>query len=197
MLTALLLGAQVASAPPAVPSCAYDRAALLALAQPAFDQDMTGGWRALANRGCGLAAADLIRDWRAVHPMTPSHASILFWHEGQLRANAGQDAAAISLFDQSRKTPADDHGLGWNLYVDGSIAFIRRDRTAFEAARAALAALPRPADFDPRGPDGKPMAIAWPINLNVLDGMAACWNEPYRNACVCVAPKRRITEPGT
>ncbi|MEQ8433194.1 MAG: hypothetical protein RIA71_03045, partial [Oceanicaulis sp.] len=40
-------------------------AALLALDQDAFDQDMNGGWRVVARQdSCRAAAADLIEVWR-------------------------------------------------------------------------------------------------------------------------------------
>lgn len=173
MLIALLLAAAV--------DCTYDHAAMIALPQQAFDQDMTGGWRELSTRGCEAEAADLIRDWRVANK-PERNADILFWHEGQLRANLGQSAAAIVLFERARKTVEEDQGMGWNLYVDGSIAFLRRDRAAFDKSHAALAALPKPDDFDPRGPDGKPITIRWPMNLNVLDGFARCWDKPYKEA---------------
>ena len=102
-----------------------------------------------------------------------------------MRANLGQTAAAIALFEKAYKTPEQDRGFGWNLYVDGSIAFLRRDRAALDTARDALAAVPRSASFDPRGPDSKPIAIRWPMNLNVLDGFQRCWDQPYKTAYVC------------
>jgi len=104
MLIALLLAA-------ATPSCTYDRAAMMSLSQQAFDQNMSGGWRELSMRGCEAEAADLIRDWREANK-PERNASILYWHEGQLRADLGQSAAAIALFERSRKTVEEDHGMG-------------------------------------------------------------------------------------
>lgn len=166
--------------------CVYDRTAMLALDQQAFDQDMDGGWRALAARpGCTLAAADLIRDYRRAHG---SDAGILYWHEGQLRANAGQTGQAIELFERSRKA---DDPFGWNPYVDASIAFLRGDRPALLAARDALARLPRPADFAPRDQNGEPIEIRWPPNLQVVDRLIACFGQGYRIAYSgsCAAPQ--------
>jgi hypothetical protein len=169
---------------PATGACAYDRQRIMALDQRAFDQDRTGGWRLLArNPRCRAVAADLIRDYREAHGLS---ASILFWHEGQMRANAGQTERAIALFDRSRREEPD--AFGWNLYVDASIAFLRGDRPALEAARNALAALPRPADFAPRDTQGRPVNMAWPPNLNVVDALAACFGRPYAMAYSCAAP---------
>ncbi|MDG5489321.1 hypothetical protein NYR55_11915 [Sphingomonas sp. BGYR3] len=177
MLLVLALLAQTAA-----PDCTHDRAALLALPQQAFDQDMDGGWRALANRGCDAQAADLIRDWRTRHGAKDL---ILIWHEGQMRANIGQTDAAIALFDQSRKPADEDAPFGWNHYVDGSIAFLRRNRPALERARAQLAVLPRPEWYKPVDREGRPQPVQWPMNLHVLDGFLACWDRPYAEAYGC------------
>jgi hypothetical protein len=190
---AFAIAAALAAAPAAAP-CTYDRDRLLSLDQKAFDQDLEGGWRALANDPrCWIAAADLLRDYRQLHQST---ASILFWHEGQLRANAGQTAAAIALFEQSRAKEPDP--FGWNFYVDGTIAFLRHDRAGLQAARDKLAAVPKPADFHPIGPNGKPMEIKWPPNLNVLDGFLTCFDRPYDVAygrSECTRPMGKISVP--
>ncbi len=62
MMFVLLMQAAVAAQ-----GCHYDRAALMALDEDAFDQDMAGGWRKLEYDGCEAEAADLIRDWRVAH----------------------------------------------------------------------------------------------------------------------------------
>jgi len=180
MLTAfaaLLLSAHAPTADP----CAYDRAAMMALDQRAFDQDLRGGWRILArDPRCAAAAADLIRDYREAHGVA---ATTSYWHEGQMRAEAGQYEAAIALFDRARHPEPDD--FGWNLYVDASIAFLRGDRPALVAAHDALAARPRPADFAPRDPQGNPVEIAWPPNLNVVEALIACFGRSYAEAYAC------------
>ena len=177
MFTAHALAALLATAST---RCDYDRTAMLALDQRAFDQDMEGGWRRLArDPACRIAAADLIRAYREAHG---PGGGILYWHEGQLRAGAGQTEAAIALFHQSRNP---DDPFGWDHYVDASIAFLRRDRAALLAARDALARLPRPSDFEPRDPQGRPIQLAWPPNLNVVDALVACFGRPYEEAYDC------------
>jgi len=190
-----LLVAQAAPTPPAPANCRYDEAAMLALDERAFDQTPTSGWRPLAAAGCDLVAADAIAAWRASHAGDPRTAGLLNWHEGQLRANAGQTAPAIALFEAARKPLPEDMGFGWNLYVDGSIAFLRRDLAGLDTARAKLAALPRPAGYAPVGVDGKPRAYAWPMNLNILDGFVACWNRGYKQAYACAKPAVRTLPP--
>ena len=161
----------------------------MALDQRAFDQDMDGGWRTLAHDpACRAAAADLIRDYREAHALTDS---ILFWHEGQMRAEAGQTHAAIVLFNRSRH----DDPFGWNLYVDASIAFLRRDRAALQRARDALAVLPRPPHFQPRDVNRRPINLAWPPNLNVVDALIRCFGRAYAKAYACAPPIATRTAP--
>ncbi|HEX5338487.1 MAG TPA: hypothetical protein VFW53_08625 [Gallionella sp.] len=170
-------------------SCEYDRARLLALDENQFDQDMSGGWRALAaTPGCRLAAADLLHDYRDAHG---SNSGILFWHEAQVRANAGQYPEAIALMKRSYK-PADADKAGWNPYVDATIAFLLRDRTAFAQAKAKLAAVEPPvgAGFPPvvdgyielQLADGSKNKFRWPINIDVVERLENCFDKPYLEA---------------
>jgi hypothetical protein len=179
--------APIAKAP--APSCGYDRTSLLALDQVRFDQDPKGGWRALAAKpGCQLAAADLLRDYRQTHSAS---ALILYWHEGQLRANAGQSAEAVALMEKARKRVGED-GEGWNIYVDATVAFLRRDRPALENARKRLAAIPPPmldgqssfkdGYIDAKMADGQLRKLRWPMNLDVVEALLRCLDKPYQIA---------------
>lgn len=165
----------VAPAPAPAPEsdpCQVDRGIMLALGMNAFDQDHQGGWRPLSERpGCKGTAADLIRDYRA---FMQDRIPILYWHEGQLRADLGQNEEAARLMDRTRREGGDERALWWNPYVDGTIAFLRGDRAALTAARNRLAAAPRPADL--------PAGRAWPPNLAVMDGLINCFGRPYREA---------------
>lgn len=187
-LSALAGAVLVAVAGAAADDCIGDRDALLALDQNAFDQDLDGGWRAVAARdGCRGAAADLIAEYRArmlARPVFddagPSASAILYWHEGQLRAGLGETDAAIGLFRASVK--ADDPA--WNAYVAASIAFLLHDREALEAARAALLEVPEPPGFAAAAEQAraKGMEVTWPMNLNVVDRLIACFDVDYSDA---------------
>jgi len=166
--------------------CEHDRARLLALDEQSFDQDHKGGWRTLAAQpGCGLVAADLLRDYRQAHR---NDAGILYWHEGQLRASSGQYRQAIELLEKAREPAAEDM-YGWNPYADATVAFLRRDRAALERAYKALLAVPPPPGesvkdsvLEASRPDGSKFKMRWPPNIDVVEGLLNCFDRPYREA---------------
>jgi hypothetical protein len=193
-MDAWILVALMQVAAPAQPdrteTCGYDRAAMLALDEQAFDQDLNnggGGWRRIeAIPGCQLAAAELLRDYRVTHHVD---GVTMAWHEGQMRAAAGQYREAIELFDSAHK-PENQANAGWNAYVDASIAFLRRDRAALEAARTRVAAVPYPQGSGlpplnqgyiefPAEAGRPPMKMRWPPNIDVVDGLLHCFSESY------------------
>ena len=175
-------------------ACIENQDALLALDYTSFDMDMDKGWRAIAAREeCRLAAADLIGAYHAklrekgapvflktdelamtfpqneaVPPTVTISENgvvpILYWHEGQLRAFAGQYGKASALFRQSLKPKEQSHG-GWNEYVLGSIAFLEGDFAALQENRDWLE-----ANF----PNVS--------NLRALNRMITCFGEPYSKA---------------
>ena len=159
--------------------CSYDREAMLALDYDSFDQDLTGGWRLLTERGCDAEAAELIREWRYVNR---SNVGVLYWHEGQMRAFAGQTEEALELLQLGYKSPFLDGDFGFNHYVDGTIAFLIRDREMFDAALASLQAVPVPEEAFYTTPEGEVRQMDWPPNLSVMQAMGRCWDKSYREA---------------
>jgi hypothetical protein len=158
-------------------NCIYDRAELLALDMAAFDQDLEGGWRAVANQsGCFSVAADLIRDY---HAAMPEKSFLLYWHEGQVRAIDGDYAAAMPLLEMSYNRRNDT--IGWNLYVDATLAFIKRDKTALAKAYFTLANLPAPVNAQ-LDQNGNSVADSWPPNMDVVENLLACFDRGYREA---------------
>lgn len=168
--------------------CSFDKATLLALDEPSFDQDLAnggGGWRGLASKqGCELVAANLIAEYRSAHNLD-SH--ILFWHEGQLRAFSGQSAQAISLFEKAYKPAQQD--FGWNAYVAATIAFLRSDRQALDQALIILKSTPAPpgetlkhGQLEVTLSDGTRTAVPWPPNVDVVEGLQRCAGKTYREA---------------
>lgn len=183
-----------AAAEPSRPECRYDREVELARPVVAFDQTEGQGWRPLYDAQCYIEAAELLREWRARHendldlsnPREGNMALVLAWHEAQMWAFGGQIDIALPMFEASYREVGDLSGTTWNLYVDGTLAFLRQDRPALEVAIAKLAVIPKPPGWDSAvGQDGKPISVPWPQNLDVLQGLARCWEQTYSVAYVC------------
>lgn len=163
--------------------CIEDRELFFSMDFWTFDQDPERGHRAIGRKpGCELVAADLIRDYharlRAIgEPVTIEYdqqvvtisatgeVSLLYWHEGQIRAFEGQTEQAIELFTLSLKPEAENHGA-WNEYALASIAFLENDLPELKRQRSAM------ARSEP--PDS--------INLGVVDGLIECFGATYRKA---------------
>lgn len=149
-----------------------------------FDGE-NAAWRKLSDRGCDLQAADLIAQYRAAHHGTLSVDSVklLNWHEGQLRAAVDDYAAAITLFSAVLSVEAESFD---RLYTEATLAFLRRDEPALIKARDDLKGLPEPPAFA-RAADryaaeyGLPRPV-WPPNLDVVENLVACFDQPYRVA---------------
>jgi hypothetical protein len=152
MLTACM------SHPSAAPACRRDEAALMALDYEAFDQDLTpGGWREVAAvPDCARDAARLISHWREAHEgkLSPAEQWTLWWHEGQALASAGDYQAAVRRMQTAQTfhddsppppgTPDDEvemfraNILVRDAWEEATLAFLRRDRAAFEKSRAQM-----------------------------------------------------------
>jgi len=187
ILLSLLAGAFLGQAAPT--ECRQPDAAMLALPLHEFDQT-PAGWRSLDAEGCEAVGADAIARYRDINreALAGEETGTLVWHEGQLRAAAGQTDAAIVLMLEGR----DEESDAIQPYVDASVAFLRQDREALLAARARLLALPVPDYFAAAAeryrvnyPDHPP--LAWPLNLDKVNGFIACFDRPYREAYVCDA----------
>jgi major membrane immunogen (membrane-anchored lipoprotein) len=171
--------------------CVPDADKMMSLKYAAFDQDPSGGWRSLATQtGCDGAIADLIARYRKSKGKEPGQADTLAWHEAQARAMAGETDRAIKLFQQPPQDAPPEtspYGVADGLYRTATIAFLQNDKPALEAARTKLAAVPEPADFAElkasirkKMPGAAPPA--WPMNLDVVDGLIACFGKPYKQA---------------
>lgn len=183
-IAALLTASLFSSA--AAAQCREADAAMLAMSLHDFDQTEMG-WRSLDAEGCERQTAEAIRQYRTVNAeLLGDEADTLVWHEGQLRASAGETDEAIRLMLIGRDKDSD----ATQPYTDATIAFLRRDRAALIAARARLVALPMPEAFAraaARYAASYPelQALTWPLNLNIVDGLIACFDRPYSEAYAC------------
>lgn len=186
MISFFVSPATLAAEESELPECAHNREAILALELVAFDQTEGAGWRPLYRAGCYVEAAELLRDWRSRHgEVNP----IIPFHEAQLWAYGGRVDRALPLFERGFREGDSTGTVAWNLYVEGNLAFLQRDRARLEAATAKLAALPAPPNWgNAVTADGKPIRMAWPLNLNVMEALLRCWDETYEVAAHCHIP---------
>lgn len=167
-------------------TCDYDREALLALSPDAFDQDLNGGWRPLAQKQeCREAAAELLATYRSANrsSLTAGQLHTNYWHEGQIRASLGERVPAIRLLLAGVNPEVQSDGF--QDYALGKVAFLNNDREGLQAARDRLALTPKPDDWDQTAASFRQrfgVEMQWPINLNVLDAMIACFGRSYDDA---------------
>lgn len=159
-----------------------DTKRLLSLNFEEFDQDLKGGWRAFGDRrGCEARSARLIEAYLRKHrnDIPAKRVATLNWHLGQMWASAGNARKAIVAFEATKP----EGGDAQNYYADATIAFLKRDRKAFDQARAGLAALPPPKNWDKAVADYEKRfnmpGPVWPMNLDVVDRLGACFDQPY------------------
>lgn len=160
--------------------CVVDYNQMLNLSPREFDQNWEKGWVKLADMdGCKEAAANVIALYYSQRDLPEGAMKTLKFHEAQLRAEIEQYDLALRLFPQTRQA---DSSIGWNYYVDGTIAFLEKDKVGLEKAIEQLAAVPKPESFNPVDADGNPIDVQWPPNLNVLQRFKKCFNGSYLEA---------------
>lgn len=157
-----------------------------------FDQSKDG-WRSIGNakEDCHLAAADLIAAYRA---QLLNRAAQLDWHEAQGRAFGGQNAQALELFKRNlayHQSLTGDDRFEPNIYqAEATVAFMEQDLSRLRKARDQLAALPMApgfaegvAKFKAKYPNNP--APTWPPNLDAVEGLIRCFDQPYAKAWTC------------
>lgn len=154
-----------------------------------FDQDQEKGWRSVSSKpGCELAAASLISEYRTY---TLRQIENLYWHEGQLYAANGDHPRAIEAMNKSLEVRRDY--VDWTapedaadiVYSLATIAFLKGDRAGLEKQRSDLAGIPPPPDWAGAQAAFRAKNLSapnWPLNLDVVDGLVACFGKPYKEA---------------
>jgi len=125
-------------------------------------------WSALGSAGCHDAAATAYADYLAFGPPIAGERYQITarFHLGRSLAYADRNEEAARIIATARRE-TEVGGLHWNDYVQGTVAFLTRDRGTLTARQASLAAQP---GFSDR------------INAGVLAGLLHCWERPYLEA---------------
>lgn len=107
--------------------------AMLKMSYWEFDQSEKG-WRSLANP----EAVKVIDRYVELSATTPEDKVNLNFHAGQLYAELGDYQAAIERFRISKHLSSVEWALGWNAYVDATIAFLEGNSVALAHAKTIL-----------------------------------------------------------
>jgi hypothetical protein len=160
-------------AAPARAECRLGDADLIAnrsLTWQQFDQQATTptSWRSLMARGCYDTAVIAYADYLAYGPIPQGERwqTSARFHLGQSLASAGRTNEAARIMATARRE-TEVGGLRWNLYVQGTYAFLMRDRVALANALTELKLQPGQSNA---------------INAGVLSGLLHCWDKPYQEA---------------
>ena len=162
-----------------------DRVANRSLTWQQFDQQtgVATSWRSLIEKGCADAAVRAYADYLAWGPVPAGERwqTTARFHLGQSLAQADRLEDAARMIATARRE-TEVGGLKWNLYVQGTVAFLTRDRPALQGSFDALAA---------------EQGFANAVNAGVLSGLLKCWDRPYREAaapaCVTASGYRSPT----
>ena len=147
---------------------ASEEVAQRALPYAAFDgRAGPFGWRALAAAGCTDSAVSLLAQYAEANRsrLAPAQRRELAFHTGQALAMAGREQEAIAPLELAVDS---DAPAEWATYVKATLAFLRRDGAALQAARASYAEL-----------------APGSMRLRIIDGLVACPTEPYMKAAHC------------
>lgn len=164
---------------------------LMGLSFKEFDQDFKGGWRAYSHEdGCKAQAIELLKSYQKRQDVQfRENRSTLRWHTGQVLASTGDYEQAIQYFKQTYKDNSEYPE--WNLYVDGTIAFLEKDKPKLKTARDKLAIIPVPEERKAARRQflkDNPMItmpenfVDEPGNLSVLDKLLRCFDQGYNEA---------------
>lgn len=155
-----------------------EKAANAKLSFDDFDQTGTlpSTWRALMNRDCPGRAAEAADDYLVNGPpQTPEHKSDILFHEAQALAIMGDNAQASRLVSAAIPPDRSGHGdLDWTTYLEGTWAFLVKDRATLDAAMAKMMAEPGETNR---------------VDANVLRGLQMCFDKDYDTAYNDCRPK--------
>lgn len=132
-----------------------------------FDQTNGKFWRELADVRRFREAAELIERFLKLHPEVKGvNAANMRFHAAQCLAMAGENEAALAQLKLARHSSESTPGMRWNVYVDGTAAFLSGDRQSLISAHETLAK---------GGVINKP-------NICVLDRLLANFGKTYAEA---------------
>ncbi|MCA0131704.1 hypothetical protein [Winogradskyella alexanderae] len=102
-----------------------------------FDQNMDGGWRYYSNKEDFESATTLIKLYLEKHQdIESAKRGIISFHCGQMLALLDKNEEAIPYMEASKMKENDV--MNWDVYVDATIAFLKKERETFDKKKAEL-----------------------------------------------------------
>lgn len=156
-----------------------------------FDQAQKLGWRQVAQEGRFKEAAKLIDRYLKRHKgLDVSQIANLHFHAGQLYAFANSYDIALERFKKAKYDPIPEVDPvqmkaffeEWNVYVDATIAFIKKDRMKLLEYRTQMANIPNIS---------REMS-----NLDVVDSLIKNYDKPYLEAYGAQKKRKKNIEYG-
>ena len=154
-----------------------EREASLALPFKQFDQEQGRGWRPLYSKKCYSEASLLLTEYMERNPSEAKIQYMLSFHTGQMLALAGERSKPIKWLERGRSKQASAR-INWNAFVDANIAFLEHDRKKLLIQRDLIGQEPAIVD----GPGVPSWAVGKKMNLDVVEGFIACFEESYEVA---------------
>lgn len=147
----------------------------LSLPYAEFDQTPGKGMRPLADAGCAKEAADLIVAYIDQNKDTRKS---LTWHVAQQRAlqDARAEAVRYARLSLAATEDFDKEALRWNDYVLATIAFLEKDRSAFDRHVAQVA-------------KAKDLYFGNAMNLRLLETLSRNFEKNYKDATADTATR--------
>jgi hypothetical protein len=186
-LAALGSGLARAEAPGGV--CELSREDKIANSKLTFDQfDQIGvtpaTWRQLEDKhGCHAQAVEAAEDYLIhAHFEHEAERRDVIFHIAQSLALSGKyEEAALMVASSKNPSQAATSKLDWNTYLNGTWAFLKKDKGTLKEMRDLLATEPGEGNH---------------LNASVLSGLLTCFNKPYSIAYGCAACRPGAAPPG-
>ena len=158
-------------------SCVQDD--VLDLDYRSFAKGPNSSWRKVAREKGFEEAGELIDRYLKKHSdLGLSQKVNLNFHAGQMYAFAGHHETALERFKNAKYDPEPEEiPIRWNAYVDGTIAFLEKDKIKLLECRKQIAEGPK---INGKAP-----------NLNVVDSLIENFDKPYFEAYMASRRKPR------
>lgn len=138
-----------------------------------FDQSPpNGGWRELANKERDLEIAEIIDGYLQCRKgLTNEQKATLVFHTGQIYADLGKTNLAIDRMKKAYNEKLDKK-YHWNLFVDGTIAFLQHDLKKLKEDHAKILSAESDHPY-----------------VETLNNLIRCFNRPYKEIDLCINEK--------